>query len=423
MVEGNLGTLPDRCELAVVGAGIVGLACAYALVRRWPDLRVVVVEKEPEVGAHQTAHNSGVVHAGIYYRPGSLRARLCVEGARRLREFCEVHGLPFQPVGKVIVATRPEEVPRLEELLRRGQANGVVGLRWLRREELQEVEPHASGVAAVHSPATAITDFRRVAQRLAELVEATGSSVVTGCALQGARRVAEGFELDTGRGKLLARAVLNCAGLHSDRVARLLGARPGLRILPFRGEYYVLRPDRRHLVRGLIYPVPDPRFPFLGVHLTRTVHGEVEAGPNAVLSWAREGYRPTAFRVRDAWETLSYPGFWWLVKRYWKVGLYEQYRSWSRAEFARSVQRLVPEVTARDLVRGGTGVRAQAVAPDGTLVDDFRVVLQPGAVHVLNAPSPAATASLAIGEYVAGLAAEVFGFQPRRELGLPSLGW
>jgi L-2-hydroxyglutarate oxidase LhgO len=234
--------------------------------------------------------------------------------------------------------------------------------------------------------------------------------------------VAEGFELDTGQGTLLAKSVLNCAGLHSDRVARLLGARPGVRILPFRGEYYLLRPDRRHLVRGLIYPVPDPRFPFLGVHLTRTVHGEVEAGPNAVLSWAREGYRATAFRARDAWDTVSYSGFWWLVKRYWKVGLYEQYRSWSRAEFARSVQRLVPEVTARDLVRGGTGVRAQAVAPDGTLVDDFRVVLQPGAVHVLNAPSPAATASLAIGDYVADLAAEALGFRVRRELGLPTVG-
>ncbi len=409
--------------MAVVGGGIVGLACAHALLRRRPDLRLAVLEKEVEVGLHQTARNSGVVHAGIYYRPGSLRARLCVEGARRLREFCEEHGLPFLPAGKLIVATDDAEVPRLQELFRRGQANGVPGLRWLRAEELQEVEPHARGVAAIHSPATAITDFRAVAVCLAGLVGATGSRVVTGCEVLGARRRPEGFELRTTRGTVLARAVLNCAGLHSDRVARLLGAQPGIQIVPFRGEYYVLRPESRHLVRGLIYPVPDPRFPFLGVHLTRTVHGEVEVGPNAVVAWAREGYRPRAFRLRDAWGTLTYSGFWWLVRRYWRVGLYEQYRSWCRREFARSVRRLVPEITDRDLVRNGAGVRAQAVAPDGTLVDDFRVVLQPGAVHILNAPSPAATASLAIGDHVAQLATEALGLQPRQEAGRSALGW
>jgi len=415
--------LPERCDVAVVGGGIVGLACAHALLRRLPDLRIAVLEKEAEVGLHQTSHNSGVVHAGIYYRPGSLRARLCVEGARRLRDFCEEHGLPFLAVGKVIVATDETEVPRLQELFHRGQANGVPGLRWLRAEELREVEPHATGVAAVHSPATAITDFRAVAVCLAGLVESAGSRVVTGCELVGARRRPEGFELRTPRGTLLARTVLNCAGLHSDRVARLLGARPGVQIVPFRGEYYVLRPESRHLVRGLIYPVPDPRFPFLGVHLTRTVHGEVEAGPNAVLAWAREGYRPRAFRLRDARETLGYSGFWWLVRRYWRAGVYEQYRSWCPREFARSVRRLVPEIADRDLVRDGAGVRAQAVAPDGTLVDDFHVVLQPGAVHVLNAPSPAATASLAIGDHVARLAAEALGLESRQEASRSPLGW
>jgi len=414
--------LPDRCQVAVVGAGIVGLACAHALVQRYPDLRGVVLEKEPEVGLHQTSHNSGVVHAGIYYRPGSLRARLCLEGARRMRAFCEAHGLPFQAVGQVIVATEERELPRLEELLRRGQANGVPGLRWLRAEELREVEPHAAGLAALHSPATAITDFRQVALTLAKLLGASGTAVVTGCALLGARRRPEGFELRTSRGLLLARSVLNCAGLHSDRVARSLGARPGVRIVPFRGEYYLLRPERRHLVRGLIYPVPDPQLPFLGVHLTRTVHGEVEAGPNAVVAWAREGYRPWAFRLQDAWETVSYSGFWGLARRYWRVGLYEQIRSWSLREFARSVRRLLPEVQDRDLQRVGCGVRAQAVAPDGSLVDDFRVVLQPGAVHVLNAPSPAATAALAIGDHVAELASEVLGLEatPRAQ---SALGW
>lgn len=418
-----MGELPERCEVAVVGAGIVGLACAYALLQRSPGLRLVVLEKEAQVGAHQTSHNSGVVHAGIYYRPGSLRARLCVKGARRMREFCEQHGLPFAAVGKVIVATREEELPALEELFRRGRANGVPGLRWLSAEELREVEPHAAGVAALHSPGTAITNFRRVAARLAHLMEDSGAPVVTGCRLVHARRRQEGFELTTTRGVLLARAVLNCAGLHSDRVARLLGARPGVRILPFRGEYYVLRSERRELVRGLIYPVPDARFPFLGVHLTRTVHGEVEAGPNAVLAWAREGYRSLDFSLRDTWHMLSYSGFWGLARRYWKVGLYEQYRSWNRRAFARSVRRLVPDVADEDLVRDGAGVRAQAVAPDGTLVDDFRIVMQPGAVHVLNAPSPAATASLAIGDYVAQLAAEALGLESRQGAGRSVLGW
>lgn len=419
----SVAELPERCDVAVVGAGIVGLACARALLHRSPGLRLVVLEKEPEVAAHQTSHNSGVVHAGIYYRPGSLRARLCAEGARRMREFCEQHGLPFVAVGKVIVASREDEVPALQELFRRGQANGVPGLRWLSVEELREVEPHAAGVAALHSPATAITDFHRVAVQLAHLVEDSGALVVTGCRLVRARRRSEGFELATTRGVLLAKAVLNCAGLHSDRVARLLGARPGVRILPFRGEYYVLRPERRGLVRGLIYPVPDPRFPFLGVHLTRTVQGEVEVGPNAVLAWAREGYRSRAFSLRDAWDAVSYSGFWGLARRYWKVGLYEQYRSWSRREFARSVRRLVPEVSEGDLVREGAGVRAQAVAPDGTLVDDFRIVMQPGAAHVLNAPSPAATASLAIGDYVAQLASEALGLESAQGAGRSALGW
>ncbi len=401
--------LPKRCDVAVVGGGIVGLACALALLQRFPHLRLVVLEKEREVGMHQTAHNSGVVHAGIYYRPGSLRARLCVEGARRMSAFCRAEGLPFEQVGKVIVATSEEEVPRLQELFRRGRANGVEGLRWLGPEELKDVEPHAVGIAAVHSPQTAITDFRAVARRVAERVTATGGLVVTSCRVTTGRRLVRGFALETTRGDLHAEGVLNCAGLHSDHVAQLLGARVGLRVIPFRGEYYLLRPERRHLVRGLIYPVPDPRFPFLGVHLTRTVHGEVEAGPNAVLAWAREGYTGRTIRISEAFLTLTYPGFWRLALRYWRVGLYELYRSWSRAEFARSVQRLLPALEVRDLVRGSCGVRAQAVAPDGSLVDDFRIVAQPGAVHVLNAPSPAATASLAIGDYVAEVAAQALG--------------
>ncbi len=405
--------LPRRCQVAVIGGGIVGLACALALLRRFPDLRLAVLEKEGEVGSHQTAHNSGVVHAGIYYRPGSLRAQLCVEGARRMRTFCESEGLPFQQVGKVIVATSKEEVPNLQELFRRGQANGVQGLRWLNPEELREVEPYASGVAALHSPFTSVTDFRAVARRMAELVTRAGGTVVTSCRVIAGHRIARGFVLNTTQGDLQADGVLNCAGLYSDHVARLLGARVGLRVIPFRGEYYLLRPERRHLVRGLIYPVPDPRFPFLGVHLTRTVHGEVEAGPNAVLAWAREGYTAHTVQPRELFATLAYPGFWRLMLRYWKVGLYELYRSWNAAEFARSAQRLLPALERRDLVPGSSGVRAQAVAPDGRLVDDFCIVAHPGAVHVLNAPSPAATASFAIGEYVAELVVQALGLGQR----------
>lgn len=357
--------------IAVVGGGIVGLATAHAL----RDLRPVVFEKERGVARHQTGHNSGVIHSGIYYKPGSFKARLSVEGARLMKSFCSQNGIPHEICGKVIVAVEEAELPRLEELLRRARANGVVAER-LDEAGLRDVEPHARGIAALRVPGTGIVDYGAVARKLAEGVD-----------------VRLGVRVDSVR-SLGARLVVNCAGLHSDRLAR-----SRLKIVPFRGEYYDLR--RTDLVRGLIYPVPDPAFPFLGVHFTRRVGGGVEAGPNAVLALKREGYRWRDVSIRDALETLAYPGFRRLARRHWRMGLMEVWRSIRKPAFVRALQRLVPAVRAEDLEPAGAGVRAQALDPDGTLVDDFRIEERPGEIHVLNAPSPAATASLAIGKLIA----------------------
>jgi L-2-hydroxyglutarate oxidase LhgO len=359
--------------IAIVGGGIVGLATAYAL----RDRRPVVFEKELEVGAHQTGHNSGVIHSGIYYKPGSFKAKLCVDGARRMQEFCGEHGIGYEICGKVVVATEAAELPRLDELQRRAGANGVPVER-ITPERLREIEPEARGIAALHVPGTGIADYVGVAKKLASFVE-----------------VRRGVRVDDVRA-LGADLVINCAGLHSDRLAR-----SRTKIVPFRGEYYTLR--RTSLVKGLIYPVPDPAFPFLGVHFTRMVGGGVEAGPNAVLALKREGYRWSDICVRDALETFAYSGFRILAKRHWRMGLREVWRSWSKAAFLESLQRLVPAVRMEDLEPGGSGVRAQALDPDGSMVDDFRIERRPGQVHVLNAPSPAATASLAIGAHIASL--------------------
>lgn len=398
-------------DVAVVGAGIVGLATVWALTERAPRTRVVVLEKEPAVGRHQTGHNSGVIHAGIYYRPGSAKARLCVEGGRRLTEFCDRHGIRWERCGKVIVATRPDELPRLAALYERGVANGVPGLALIGPERVRELEPYAAALQAIHSPHTGIVDYREVAAALAAEAERRGVTIETGAGVEAIRRAADGFVLRTPRREVAARRLINCAGLYADLVARRAGAPPDVRIVPFRGEYYHLRPERRHLVRALIYPVPDPAFPFLGVHFTRTVHGEVEAGPNAVLAFAREGYRFGRVNLVELLDTLTYRGFWAMARRYWRTGVYEMYRSLSKAAFVRALQRLVPALRAEDVVRGGSGVRAQAVSSDGSLVDDFRIVETADAVHVLNAPSPAATASLAIGRHIAALAADRFGLK------------
>ena len=396
-------------DLAIIGGGIVGLATALAVTEAHPRARLIMLEKEPQIAGHQTGHNSGVIHSGIYYKPGSLKARTCVDGARRMKQFCDTHGIKWEGCGKVIVATDEAELPRLQNIYECGQANGLHGLKLLSAAEVREYEPNCRAVRAIHVPETGIVDYVQVAGKMAELIQQRGAEIRPGAQVTRIRRHGTGLVLETTRGPVEARHLVNCGGLHSDRVAALTGATPEVRIVPFRGEYYMLRAERRSIVRGLIYPVPDPEFPFLGVHFTRTIHGDVEAGPNAVLAFAREGYTIGTVKPAEFLGTLGYAGFWHMARKYWRVGAYEMYRSASKAAFVRSLQKLVPDITAADLERGGAGVRAQAVAPDGALVDDFKISVTPGAVHVVNAPSPAATASLAIGRHVAGVAAETFG--------------
>ncbi len=396
-----------RCDIAVAGGGLLGLATAMALSGRgWS---VAVLEAENRLASHQSGHNSGVIHSGLYYKPGSLKATLCREGARALYRFCAEEGIAHERCGKLVVATQAEDLPRLDELERRGQANGLAGVRRLGPEEMREIEPHAAGIAALHVPGTGIADYQGVARGYARRIEARGGTVRTGARVAGVRRDGSGLVVETPAGAVAASLLVNCAGLQSDRVARLCGAPVDVRIVPFRGEYYDLVPERRSLVRGLIYPVPDPRFPFLGVHLTRRVDGSVEAGPNAVLALKREGYRWRDVSLRDSAATLSWPGFWRLAARYPWIAAYEVRRSLSKRIFARDLQALVPEIRPADLARAGSGVRAQALDAKGGLVDDFRIVRSEGAIHVLNAPSPGATASISIGERIAAMAAEALG--------------
>jgi L-2-hydroxyglutarate oxidase LhgO len=400
--------VPQPRDVAVIGGGIVGLATALALAESVPRARLIILDKEPRLGSHQTGHNSGVIHSGVYYKPGSLKARLCVEGGRLMKQFCDVHDIGWEGCGKVIVATDEREVPRLQSIHERGTANGLKGLRLLSGAEVAEYEPRCRAVRALLVPETGIVDYSQVAEKMAVLVRARGTEILTDARVTAIRRGPDGLTLETPRAAVQTRYLINCAGLYSDRVAELMGIRPDVRIIPFRGEYYMLRHDRRSLVKNLIYPVPDPEFPFLGVHFTRTVHGDIEAGPNAVLAFAREGYRLSTVRPGELLGTLAYPGFWRMARRYWRMGGYELYRSASKGAFVRSLQKLVPEIQAADIERGGAGVRAQAVSPDGSLVDDFKISVTEGAVHVVNAPSPAATASLAIGRHIAVLAAETF---------------
>ena len=395
--------MSDLFDFVIVGGGVVGLATALELTKRTPGVRVCVLEKEAEVGAHQTGNNSGVIHSGLYYKPGSLKAKTCVEGARRMVEFCREHQIPHDLCGKVVVATCEAELPALAELLQRGQANSVPGIVEIGPERLKEIEPHATGIKALHVPGTGIVDFPAVARKYAELLRQRGSEVRTGTRFESARLETGSVIALTSRGEVRGKFLVNCAGLHSDRVARRSGAAPTARIVPFRGEYYKLKPTAQHLVRTLIYPVPDPRFPFLGVHFTRLIEGGVEAGPNAVLSLKREGYSKFAFSLRDAVEIATYPGFWRMASRYWYTGCGEVYRSFSKGAFVRALQKLVPEIRGEHLETGGAGVRAQALLPEGKMVDDFQIVRGERAIHVLNAPSPAATASLCIGAQIADL--------------------
>jgi L-2-hydroxyglutarate oxidase len=393
---------PARFDMVVAGGGIVGCATALALAETHPGLKIAVLEKEGRLAAHQTGHNSGVIHAGLYYRPGSLKARNCTAGREALYAFCAEHGIPHERCGKVVVAVAEHELPALDELERRGRANGLAGLERLDAAQVRGREPHAAAVAGLFVPQTGIVDYTRVTEVMGELVRRRGGEIRLGVQLHAARGLADGVSLTTSAGELRARILVNCAGLHCDRVARRCGVEPGVRIIPFRGEYYEVRPERRELVRHLIYPVPDPTLPFLGVHFTRMIDGTLEAGPNAVLAWKREGYRWHDISLVDLVDTLAFGGFWRLAGSFWRVGMAEYHRSFSKGAFVASLQRLIPEVRAGDVVRGGAGVRAQAVDGNGKLVDDFRIVTSERMVHVLNAPSPAATASLSIGRVVAG---------------------
>jgi len=405
------GKAADRVDVAVIGAGIVGLATALSLLERRSDLRLVVLERESQVAAHQSGHNSGVVHAGLYYAPGSQKALLCRQGKAMLERYCEEHAIPIAWPGKLVVALDASELPRLADLKARGTANGVEGLEELGPERIRELEPHVRGVRALWSPRTGITDFTRVTRAYADDVRARGGTVELSRPVTGIERRPDGIVIATPRGPVQASAVIACAGLWSDRIAAMTGdrTRESPSIVPFRGDYYTLTADATGLVHGLVYPVPDPRFPFLGVHFTKRIDGQVWAGPNAVLAFRRTGYRRRDISVRDLAEALGNPGFRKLARRFWRTGAAEMWRDWSRAAFVKEMQRYLPELRGDQMVFGPSGVRAQALGRDGTLVDDFVLAGADRVLHVRNAPSPAATSSLAIGARLAGEAIDRFG--------------
>ena len=392
-------------RVVVVGGGIVGLAAAFRIQQRMPDVRVTVLEKEPHTGRHQSSHNSGVLHCGLYYKPGSKRARLAVRGIQQMVEFCREHRIAHDVCGKVVVATSAEEVPRLQALFARGIQNGLTGLRLLDPEELHDIEPHAGGVQAMHVPQEGIADYPVVCETLTDLVRSQGGEIITSARVTSLHRDVGGWRVVHSAGETSCDFLVACAGLYSDRVAQLAGRKRDVRIVPFRGEYYLIRPERQFLVRNLIYPVPDPRFPFLGVHYTRRIVGGIEAGPNAVLAFAREGYTKRDINLGDLADALAFPGLWRFLAKYGRTCWDEIRRSFSRELFCRSLQRLVPEIRPDDLIPGGSGVRAQAMSPEGSLVDDFHFVQGDCELHVVSAPSPAATSSLAIGEEIAEMVA------------------
>jgi (S)-2-hydroxyglutarate dehydrogenase len=390
-------------DVIIIGGGIVGLATGWQLLQRRPGTRLTILEKESAVARHQTGHNSGVIHSGLYYRPGSLRAKLCREGAEQLIAFCREEGVPYDRCGKVVVATREEEHPRLEELHQRGVANGLVGLRRLGPEEIKEFEPYCVGTRALLVPQAGIVSFRAVAEKYADKIRAAGGEIALDERVDTIRGGSAGGKVDvvTTKASHTCRLLVACAGLHSDRLARQTQPDLPMRITPFRGEYYELLPEARKFVRNLIYPVPDPTFPFLGLHFTRVIDGRIESGPNAVFAFGREAYTRTGFNVRDAWEAVTWPGCRIMARKYWRTGLSEFHRSFSKAAFVKTLQRLIPEIRSEHVRPGGAGVRAMACHRDGTLIDDFHILDTGSIVHVCNAPSPAATASLAIGGTIA----------------------
>jgi (S)-2-hydroxyglutarate dehydrogenase len=406
-------------DMVVIGGGIVGLATAMQCTQEFPQLKLLLVEKESGVARHQSGHNSGVIHSGIYYKPGSLKAKLCVEGAAAMVEFCREHGIAHEVCGKVIVAANEEELPRLQMLFERGQANGLSGLRILSSSEIREIEPHCHGLQGIHVPSTGITNYAKVCEKYAELTAAKSGTVRTSTEVTRISHRNGESVVETSQGAFTAKYIINCTGLHSDRISRLAGEKPQVQIVPFRGEYYDLVPEKEYLVKSLIYPVPDPRFPFLGVHFTRRIAGGVDAGPNAVLALKREGYSWTAFSARDIAGMLSYPGFWRMAGKYWRSGMGELYRSWSKSAFVTAMQQLIPEIQNSDVVRDGSGVRAQALRRDGFLVDDFQFLPSMNMLHVCNVPSPAATASLSISREIVQMAEKEFSLS-RTKSGNPS---
>ncbi len=409
--------MASQYDLTIIGAGIVGLATALKITEAHPGTKLLIIEKESQVAQHQTGHNSGVIHSGLYYRPGSVKAATCVTGRKALLKFCDRNGVPYEICGKTVVATSQNEVPRLEELHRRGVANGLQGVDVLGPERLKELEPHATGVKGLHVPETGIIDYKKVAEAYAANIRASGGDIRLSHRLLGVLERSGEIVLQTSAGDYRTRHVINCGGLQSDLLAKIMGAddhagdQEAHQIIPFRGEYYKLAPEKQFLVRNLIYPVPDPAFPFLGVHFTRMINGGVEAGPNAVFAFAREGYRKLDINVSDLWRTVFFKGFWAMAGKYWQTGFGELYRSLSKRAFVRALQKLLPPITEKDLLPGGSGVRAQAVSASGALVDDFVIRQSRSAIHVLNAPSPGATASLAIGQSIAEMAAKTFSLE------------
>jgi L-2-hydroxyglutarate oxidase len=386
-------------DFAIVGGGIVGLASALALGKRYPNARIVVLEKESNWAFHQTGNNSGVIHSGIYYKPGSFKAKFCREGSRSMVEFCQKYGINHEVCGKVIVATEEKELPLLENLHKRGLENGL-SVTNISAEEVKEIEPHVRCLAGIRVPTTGIVDYKQVCQKYADLIDIQGGELRLNTKVEKISATKNGQALETNNGTVETRFLINCAGLHSDRIAKLGQVNPQAKIVPFRGEYYELKPEKRYLVKTLIYPVPNPNFPFLGVHFTRMIDGSVHAGPNAVLSFKREGYKKTDFDLKDFVEVMTYPGFWKLIAKHADEGIQEMIRSFNKAAFVRSLQRLIPEVQAEDLIPTHAGVRAQALMNDGKLVDDFLIVKGQNSVHVCNAPSPAATSSIEIGKAI-----------------------
>lgn len=393
--------MTEKYDALVIGGGIVGLATAHQLLQAKPSLRVSILEKEQQVAQHQTGNNSGVIHSGVYYKPGSEKATNCQKGYRLLLDFCDRHDISYELCGKVIVAVDETEVPALDRIHERGTENGLKGLKVFDRAELKEKEPFVHGLQAIWVPQAGIVDYKDVSVKLAQIIKSEGGEIKLGHQVTDLAINPNEAIVETNRGAHTAQIIVNCAGLYSDKIAQMTGQGQGIKIIPFRGEYYELKPDKAHLVNGLIYPVPNPAFPFLGVHFTKMIKGGVEAGPNAVLAFRREGYRNTQFNFNELLESITYPGFLKLAAQYWREGSYEMYRSYSKRAFVRAMQTLIPSITKDDVVKGGAGVRAQACTRDGKLVDDFLILERPGVVNVCNAPSPAATSSLAIGETIA----------------------